>query len=132
MEKVYDYYKTVRKDILNNLGNYDSFTDFNNYDEYYKYVYDKLYVDDGVTGKGSGRYFSDIDKTEEALYYNSDLLERANKKFGYTYETTRNKSLNELYEWYDVIIRCYILGDVLGDILEEEGIFEYFKNRSNE
>lgn len=76
---------------------------------------DDLFNDDSVTGNGSGSYYFSSWKAEEALCHNSDLLGEAMENFGL--DTT--EILEHGPEWCDVIIRCYLLPEVIHDVLDE-------------
>lgn len=124
----YDYYEAVKDDIIDGLDNYDSYTEYGSYDEYYDTMYDYFWIDDGVTGNGSGSYFFDAYESEEALLHNTDLLQEALEYFGYD-GVPVDKIFD--FEWCDVTIRCYLLGELLGEVLEEQGIYDYFENYEN-
>lgn len=92
-------------------------------DEIQNALYDELWIEDSVTGNGSGSYTFNSYKAEEMLCHNRDLLGEALEEFGYPKDHSK---LNDS-EWCDVTIRCYLLGEILGewfrmndDYVEEE------------
>lgn len=80
-------------------------------DEIQNALYDELWIEDSVTGNGSGSYTFNSYKAEEMLCHNRDLLGEALAEFGYPKDHSK---LNDS-EWCDVIIRCYLLGEILGE-----------------
>ena len=123
MEK-YNYLENVTADakaaILENL-NYWKFT---NREELEEVAYDELWVDDSVTGNGSGSYTFSTWKAEENLCHNMDELEDACNEFWQDI----GKAVKQGAEYCDVTIRCYLLGQAISaalDELEEEGKIQY-------
>ena len=123
MEK-YNYLEKVTADakeaILENMK-YWSFNDREGLEEV---AHDELWTDDSVTGNGSGSYYFNTWKAEEALCHNGDLLAEACEEFG--------QDIGEAFkrgaEFCDVTIRCYLLGQAIAaalDELEEEGEISY-------
>lgn len=123
MEK-YNYMEEVTNDakqaILENL-NYWSFTDREELEEI---ANDILWVDDSVTGNGSGSYTFSTWQAEENLCHNMDELENACDEFGQDI----GEAVKQGAEYCDVTIRCYLLGQAISaaiDELEEEGKIQY-------
>lgn len=119
----YDYYEVVKNDIKEYIKENDidvTSEDFDRDD-----LCDHLWVDDSVTGNGSGSYTFSTWKAEENLCHNWDLLKEALEDFG---ETDVN-ILEKGAEWCDVTIRCYLLGqcmdEVIDEIEEEEAIPQF-------
>ena len=116
MEK-YDYYKNVREDIKQRLNEWLDFNRFNDYsdiDEVISAVYDDFFNSDSVTGNGSGSYTFNSWAAEENLCHNMDLLKEALNEFG--------GELNDYIdsaEACDVTIRCYVLGQLVGEVVKE-------------
>ena len=101
----YDYYAAVRSDAEDYLeenyeGPIEDETD----------AYDDMFVSDSVTGNASGSYYCNTWQAESALCHNSGLLAEAIEEFG---------SCKPDPESQDVTIRCYVLGQVLHDVVEE-------------
>ena len=130
MEK-YDYREAVCDDIRQWLDWNEDFKNDHadesgrwlredNRDEILEELNDRLWVDDSVTGNGSGSYTMNTWEAEENLCHNLDLLGEALSEFGCGSDYLMNKGA----EACDVTIRCYLLWQcidkVLDDILEEE------------
>lgn len=116
MEK-YDYYKNVREDIkqrLNEQLDFNRINDYSDIDEVISAVYDDFFNSDSVTGNGSGSYTFNSWAAEENLCHNMDLLKEALNEFG--------GELNDYIdsaEACDVTIRCYVLGQLVGEVVKE-------------
>lgn len=116
MEK-YDYYKNVREDIKQRLNEWLDFNRINDYsdiDEVISAVYDDFFNSDSITGNGSGSYTFNSWAAEENLCHNMDLLKEALNEFG--------SELNDYIdsaEACDVTIRCYVLGQLVRDVVTE-------------
>ena len=85
-----------------------------------EYLNDELFVDDSVTGNGSGSYTFNTWKAEENICHNMELLGEACEEFG----DDSAQILKKGAEVCDVTIRCYLLGPAIAavlDELEEEG-----------
>lgn len=116
MEK-YDYYKNVREDVkqrLNEWLDFDRINDYSDIDEVINAVYDDFFNSDSITGNGSGSYTFNSWAAEENLCHNMDLLKEALNEFG--------GELNDYIdsaEACDVTIRCYVLGQLVGEVVKE-------------
>ena len=116
MEK-YDYYKNVCEDIKQRLNEWLDFNKINGYsdiDEVINAVYDDFFNSDSVTGNGSGSYTFNSWVAEENLCHNMDLLKEALDELG--------GELNDYIdsaEACDVTIRCYVLGQLVGEVVKE-------------
>lgn len=80
---------------------------------------DDLWTADSVTGNVSGSYT--FNRVQASLYVldNMDLLQEAIEEFATDPATVGNKFISEDWEWFDVTIRCYLLGSVISDVLDE-------------
>lgn len=92
---------------------------------------DDLWTADSVTGNGSGSYT--FNRVQASLYVldNMDLLQEAIDKFSTDPATVGDKFISEDWEWFDVTIRCYLLGSIISDVLnemEENGDFNESDN----
>lgn len=112
MEK-YDYYGTMRDNIIDYIReNADQYRGFSG-DALEEKLYDDLWIEDSVTGKASGSYFCNAWRAEEALCHNFDLIEEAVGELGMPNHMSP--------ESLDVTVRCYILGQVLHEVLDDYG-----------
>ena len=117
----YNYREALKEDILQAIAEKEQWIGkaitevYEDKDEAYDQLYDDMWIDDSVTGNASGSYYCNTYKAEEALCHNWDILDEALREFGCSDENITEKGA----EWCDVTIRCYLLGEVLGQVLEE-------------
>lgn len=82
-----------------------------------------LWTEDSITGNASGSYYCNSYNAEESIAHNWNLLNEALDEFGQNNINVIEKGA----EWADVTIRCYLLGFVISDVLnemEENGDFD--------
>ena len=121
---MYNYLDAMKQDILLTIKeNYQgALTDIANGDlsreDLEQQLNDDLWVDDSVTGNASGSYWCNSSKAKECLVDNLELVREMAREFDEVTEAGE-KLLNEEYEWLDVSIRCYLLGQAIGYALDE-------------
>lgn len=115
MAERYDYREHMKVDIKSYLDEHcekgERITD-----EMRDKLYDDMWTADGVTGNGSGSYTFDAWTAEENVCHNLDLLGEALDEFCVDGDTLHEKMSGE---WADVTIRCYLMGQILDDVIEE-------------
>ena len=124
----YNYREAIKRDIYNYLEDNEYMLDLPedtegiDFEELYNDLYDKMWIADGVTGNGSGSYFFNRYEAEEALLHNLDLLAEACEEFGDNTDVLKDGA-----EACDVTIRCYLLSEVLAEVLDEikEGLLVF-------
>ncbi len=79
---------------------------------------DELWVEDSVTGNASGSYTFNTWKAKEYVMDNMDLLKEALSEFGVEPSVVGEKLLDEEWEYFDVTIRCYLLGQAIAEVLD--------------
>lgn len=108
----YDYLENVKADVLDYIKeNYEK-EDYANLD--YDELYDEMWTADSITGNGSGSYTFNTWEAEENICHNLDLVQEAYENFGYD-----GVKFEDGAEAIDVTIRCYLLGQVLQEVLED-------------
>ena len=107
----YDYREALKADILD-------YIEENGVEDYEK-LYDDLWTVDSVTGNASGSYTFNRAEAEEYVKANIDLAIEALTEFGYDLKHFGQKVKDEEWEYLDVTIRCYLLGEVLAEIEDE-------------
>lgn len=124
----YDYREAVRNDVIEQVKDGYKENSLRLYkeegrDALEEYLNDELWIDDQVTGNGSGSYTFNTWEAEENLCHNMDLLAEACDEFGQDV----GEAVKRGAEYCDVTIRCYLLGGAISeaiDELEAEGYFE--------
>lgn len=83
---------------------------------------DDMWADDSITGNGSGSYTFDRETAKEYVVDNIDLVGEMIREFDIDAKTVGERFIDEDWEYFDVSIRCYLLGEVLGEVLNGMGI----------
>lgn len=115
MSERYNYLEQVTSDAKEAILENMEYWTFYDRDELEEVARDELWVDDSVTGNGSGSYYCNTWRAEEALCHNWDLLAEACEEFG--------QDIGEAFkrgaEFCDVTIRCYLLSQAIAAALDE-------------
>lgn len=79
-------------------------------------VYDEAFIDDRVTGNGSGSYFFNAWKAKESIFeMDEELLKETISEFGIDMAEHWGD-----WEYLDVSVRCYALGQIdIEELLDE-------------
>ena len=113
----YDYLESMKSDIKDYIKeNYET-EDYESISE--EELHDTLWINDNVTGNASGSYTFNSYTAKEYVLDNMDLLEEMASEFGVDNETLGEKFINEEWEYFDVSIRCYLLGNAIFEALDE-------------
>ena len=122
----YNYYDSMKEDIKNYIAENYTAEELNekmlDFDDFSEELNDDLWTVDSVTGNGSGSYTFNRATAKDYILSDSenvDLLREALKEFCVEADTIAEKFLSEEWEYFDVTIRCYILGGVINDVLED-------------
>ena len=128
--ETYNYLENVTADakqaILENMNDWS----FSDREELEEIANDSLWVDDSVTGNGSCSYTFNREAAKEYVTRSDDgmdTLRDAVREFDCEHEAF-SAFLEENWEYLDVTIRCYLLGQAISaaiDELEEEGKIQY-------
>ncbi len=121
------YLEEVTEDVKNyieneiNLDNYRDEDGEIDRDELEEYLNNTLWVEDSVTGNASGSYTFNSARAKEKVFADLDSVKEAFEEFG---EKERFVDLffNEEWEAIDVITRCSLLGQVIGEVLDDMNI----------
>ena len=116
---MYNYLEAMKSDIMDYIRNDVNTNEFTSREELEERLNDDLWTVDSVTGNGSGSYTFNRAEAEEYVNDNSDLLREAISKFCIDSETVAEKFLDADYEYFDVTIRCYLLGQAISEALDE-------------
>lgn len=116
----YNYYEAMKNDINDYVSDMlDYFTrDCTVVNEVRDNIYDALWTVDRVTGNASGSYTFCRQTAKEHVLDNVELLKEAYEEFCCK-DQFIDDFFGENWEKMDVTIRCYILGCVLDEWMEE-------------
>lgn len=125
---MYDYLEQVTADVRDYVEQEIDLTEWaGDRDGLEEKLNDDLWTCDSVTGNASGSYTFNRVQAQIYVLDGMDELEEAVNEFGIDPETIGEKFLESDWEYFDVTIRCYLLGQAIAavlDDLEEEGAFE--------
>jgi len=121
---MYNYLEAMKNDIEEYINENINLEDYESKDELEEKLNDDLWIEDSVTGNGSGSYTFNSYKAKENLEGNEDLVREMCKEFCIDADTIAEKFLNEDYEYFDVSVRCYLLGQAIAEVLEDIEIEE--------
>ena len=115
----YDYLEAVTEDVREYIKNEINIDEYKGRrDELEAMLNDDLWTVDSVTGNASGSYWFNAWKAAECVAYNWDILAEALEEFGCDNVNVIDKG----YEYADVTIRCYVLGQAIAKALDDMGI----------
>lgn len=118
----YNYIEAMKEDIKDYINNNVNLDDYEDRDELEQFLNDELFVDDSVTGNASGSYTFSRAQAKEYVDDNTDILVDVVKDFCISAEEIGNRFLSEDWEYFDVTIRCYLLGQAIGEVLDDMDI----------
>lgn len=101
------------------INNEINLTDYEDKDDLQESLHDDLWAEDSVTGNGSGSYTLCRETVKGYVLDNMDLCIESLKEFCVEAETVAEKFLSEDWKYFDVTIRCYLLGQAISEVLEE-------------
>lgn len=129
--KNYDYMNAVCDDVREYIENEIDAADWTGDREgLEEKLNDDLFVDDSVTGNASGSYFCNAYRAKEAFMSDpkaEDYFAECCTDFGMDAAEVGKHFIRGDYEYFDVTIRCYLLGQAISEVLnelEETGYFD--------
>lgn len=112
--KTYNYLESVKEDVRNYIEENAIVVTSDNRKEVEQELNDTLFVNDSVTGNASSSYTFSTWQAEENLCHNFELLTDALEELGYDLSYLKKGA-----EACDVLIRCYLLGQAILEVLDE-------------
>lgn len=125
-EEVKEYVEQMKRHIEDNYDFYDYVDEeVQDQEKLYERLYDEMWVDDNITGNGTTGGFTkgDQEYAKEMVSDALSVLKEAVRDFGCT-EKAFEALLNQDFIYLDATIRCYLLGQVLTEVLKEKGLYE--------
>ncbi len=116
---MYNYLESMKADIIDYIREDVNTEDYTSREELEERLNDDLWTADGVTGNASGSYTFNTYKAREYVIDNIDLLDEMCNEFGVDPVEIGQHFLNRDWEWMDVSIRCYLLGQAIAEALDE-------------
>lgn len=116
---MYNYLESMKSDIKDYIKNEINTANYSDRDELESDLNDILWTEDSITGNASGSYTFNCAEAFGYVDDNMDLLAEACEELCVTNETVGEKFLDEDWEYFDVTIRCYLLGQAISEALDE-------------
>ena len=116
---MYNYLEAMKSDIMDYIRNEVNTNEFASREELEESLNNDLWNADSVTGNASGSYHCNSNKSMECVIDNIDLLNEMCIEFCIDSATIGEKFINKEWEWMDVSIRCYLLGQAISEALDE-------------
>ena len=113
-----EYIEQIKKDVLEWIGeNEEDFKEKakEGREAVEEWLNDELFNNDSVTGNASGSYTFSTWQAEENIAHERELIEETAENFG----ETAGELWERGAEAVDVSIRCYLLGEAIGEALDE-------------
>ena len=111
----YNYHEAVKDDIREYVKeNYGSVTE-----KMRSIIFLDILREDSVTGDAGGSYTMNRATAKEYVIENIDLLNRIVDKYGFNKKDIGEQFLSEQWEYLDVLIRLYLVGEYFDDIFSE-------------
>lgn len=112
----YNYYEAVKDDVRDHLSDYEPRGADETLEEYRERLQGDLWIDDSVTGNGSGSYTFNTEEARKLVLAGIEQVAEACHEF--------DISLGELIEagkWeaLDVTARCYYLSQAIDEVVTE-------------
>ena len=115
----YNYIEALKNDIRQYMEDNESYLNYTDKEDLAEQLNDQCWTADSVTGNASSSYTFNRAEAKEHVLDNIDLLKDAYEEFGLKEQFTED-FFNEDFERMDVTIRCFLLGQVIADVLEED------------
>ena len=118
---MYSYHDTMRAEINEYINDEINLEEYKgNREELEEKLNDDLWICDAITGNASGSYTMNRAKAREYVTEDGfDHLREAISDFGITAEEIGKRFIDEDWEWLDVTIRCYLLGQIINEVLDD-------------
>lgn len=114
----YNYREHLKADVVDSLDMFVPHS-YDDVEEFRVHLDERLWVEDSVTGNGSGSYTFSREDAKANVLANLDLLHEAMEYFEVTDEEIGKRFMADDWEWFDVIIRCSLLSGVCEEVAEE-------------
>ena len=116
---MYDYLEAMVTDVMDYVTDDVELNDFLDREELEQHLNDVLFIEDCVTGNTSGSYTFSSNQAKEYVLDNIYLLNDAIYEGFLDSDTVGEKFLEEDWEYFDVNIRCFMLGKAISEALDE-------------
>ena len=117
--KNYNYLEAVTADVIDFIRDEVNAAEYKNREALSEFLNDELWVCDSVTGNASGSYTFNTYKAKEFIFADPDTVSESLREFCVDATTVAEKFLNQDWEYFDVTIRCHLLGQCIAAVLDD-------------
>lgn len=114
----YNYLEAIKADVTEYINENINLADYEDANALEEYLNDTLWLEDSVTGNASGSYTFNSYKAKENLDGNMELVKDMAADWGLDPKELGEKFIDEEWEYFDVSIRCYLLGQAIAEVVE--------------
>lgn len=132
---MYNYMDVMTNNIIAYIRDEVDTSQYTGREELEEFLNDELWTCDDVTGNASGSYTFNTYRARSYVLDNLDLLSEMCLEFGVSNAEIGYNLLNGEWEWMDVSIRCYLLGQAISaalDQMEGELVFDTYEEEEDE
>lgn len=132
---MYNYMDVMTNNIIAYIRDEVDTSQYTGREELEEFLNDELWTCDDVTGNASGSYTFNAYRARSYVLDNLDLLSEMCLEFGVSNAEIGYNLLNGEWEWMDVSIRCYLLGQAISaalDQMEGELVFDTYEEEEDE
>lgn len=134
---MYNYLDAMENDVREAIENGYDLNDWRgDRDGLEEKLNDDLWIDDSVTGNGSGSYTFNRERAREYVQEDGrDYISDMCAEFGMDAGEVGQRFIDGDWEWFDVSIRCFLLGQAIASVLdelEENGAFDEVQDDDRE
>ena len=120
---MYNYSEAIKDDLRTYLDNDFDWSriteDELDADDLKELLNEELWTEDSITGNGSGSYTFNRYTAKEYVMDNEEVLGEMIIDYGLTAEDVGYHFINNDWEYFDVSIRCYLLGSCIDEVVDE-------------
>lgn len=119
----FNYFESVKEDIKNALETEHDIPSIKaayseDPGEVYDDLYEEFWIDDNVTGNGSGTYAATNEEARGYVMADPETVIEALQEFCTPAEEIGKKFIENDFHYLDVSTRCYVLGIALTEVLD--------------
>lgn len=114
----YNYLTEMVNDIRNYIDNNIELSEYEDREQLEEFLNDALWIEDSVTGNASGSYTFNCWTAREYVMDNMELVTEMAAEFGIDDAEMGRNFREENWEYFDVSIRCFLLGQAIAEALD--------------
>lgn len=113
------YVDDVKNDVMEWIKNNVDLSEYESREDAEEDLNDSLWIEDSVTGNGSGSYTFDSEEAKKNVFDDTSAVIDAIVEFCVPKEEVSDHFVRGDWEWFDVTARCYVLGAAISEALDD-------------